>query len=60
MERFRYLYDAAELREWVAPIRDAARAARQVHVVFNNCYGNYATTNAAEMAGLLAEVTHDA
>jgi len=53
-ERFRYLYDDAELREWVAPIRDAANAASAVHVVFNNCYANYATTNALEMGALLA------
>ncbi|HYD52373.1 MAG TPA: DUF72 domain-containing protein, partial [Gemmatimonadaceae bacterium] len=55
VDRFRYLYDDAELREWIAPIRDAARAAREVHVVFNNCYGNYATTNALEFAALLAD-----
>jgi hypothetical protein len=24
-----------------------------VHLVFNNCYGNYATTNALEMGGML-------
>jgi uncharacterized protein YecE (DUF72 family) len=53
-ERFRYLYDRAELAEWIAPIREAASAAKQVHVVFNNCYGNYGTTNALEMAELLS------
>ena len=53
VERFRYLYDGAELAEWVAPIREAASAAKQVHVVFNNCYGNYATTNALELHDLL-------
>ena len=55
VERFRYLYDRAELSEWIAPIREAASAAKQVHVVFNNCYGNYATTNALEMAALLRD-----
>jgi uncharacterized protein YecE (DUF72 family) len=54
-ERFCYLYDRAQLSEWVAPIRDAARAAAEVHVVFNNCYANYGTTNALEMAALLAQ-----
>ena len=27
--------------------------AEEVHLVFNNCYGNYGTTNALEMAGML-------
>ena len=53
MEKYRYLYDAAELGEWVPRIEQAAEAAKQVHVVFNNCYGNYGTTNALEMNELL-------
>lgn len=54
-ERFRYLYDRAQLAEWVEPIREAARAAREVHVVFNNCYANYGTTNASEFATMLRD-----
>jgi uncharacterized protein YecE (DUF72 family) len=54
-ERFCYLYDRTQLAEWVSPIRDAARSADEVHVVFNNCYANYGTTNALELAALLAE-----
>jgi uncharacterized protein YecE (DUF72 family) len=57
VERFRYLYDDTELRAWLAPIREAASAAREVHVVFNNCYGNYATTNALEMGAMLERET---
>ena len=53
MEKYRYLYDSAELGEWVPRIEQAADAAEHVHVVFNNCYGNYGTTNALEMSGLL-------
>ena len=53
MEKYRYLYDSAELGEWVPRIEQAAEAAEHVHVVFNNCYGNYGTTNALEMSGLL-------
>jgi uncharacterized protein YecE (DUF72 family) len=55
VERFRYLYDDGELRTWIEPIREAMNAAKQVHVVFNNCYGNYATTNALEFAAMLEE-----
>jgi uncharacterized protein YecE (DUF72 family) len=53
-EKYRYLYDAAELQPWVARIADVDTRARETHVVFNNCYGNYGTTNAAEMMGWLA------
>jgi uncharacterized protein YecE (DUF72 family) len=54
VERFRYLYEPAELGEWVPRIRDAAAHAREVHVLMNNCYANYGTTNAREIADLLA------
>jgi uncharacterized protein YecE (DUF72 family) len=54
-ERFCYLYDRAQLSDWVSPIRDASQSADEVHVVFNNCYANYGTTNALELAALVAE-----
>ncbi len=54
-ERFRYLYDRNELQEWLPGILDAAREARRVHVIHNNCYANYGATNALEMASLLRE-----
>jgi uncharacterized protein YecE (DUF72 family) len=53
VERFRYLYDDEELGEWVPRVREAAAAARDVHVLMNNCYANYGTTNARELAALL-------
>ena len=53
VERFRYLYDEEELGEWVPRVREAASAARDVHVLMNNCYANYGTTNARELAALL-------
>jgi uncharacterized protein YecE (DUF72 family) len=52
-QRFRYLYDEAQLREWLPMIRAISEQTEEVHLVFNNCYGNYATTNALEMSGLL-------
>src|SRR5918996_1899308 len=54
VERFRYLYDDSELGEWVPRIRDAANQVPEVHVLMNNCYANYGTTNAREIADLLA------
>ena len=54
VERFRYLYDAEQLSEWVPRIQEAARKVPEVHVLMNNCYANYGTTNAREIADLLA------
>jgi uncharacterized protein YecE (DUF72 family) len=54
-QRFRYLYDETELREWLPMIRAISEQTEEVHLVFNNCYGNYATTNALEMVALLQD-----
>jgi len=53
VERFRYLYSEQELGEWVTKIIDAAKEAREVHVLMNNCYANYGTTNALEIAAMV-------
>ena len=55
-ERFRYLYSREELGEWVPRIREAAGEARETHVLMNNCYANYGTTNAREIAHLLEDL----
>jgi uncharacterized protein YecE (DUF72 family) len=54
-ERFGYLYRPAPLGEWVGRIRDLAGRSREVHVLMNNCYRDYAVQNAKELAELLAE-----
>jgi len=54
-EKYRYLYDRAELEDWLTLILELAEEAERVHVVFNNCYANYGTTNALEMGELLHE-----
>ena len=54
VERFRYLYDREQLTPWVPKLVEIAGEAEHVHVVFNNCYGNYGTTNALEMRALVA------
>jgi uncharacterized protein YecE (DUF72 family) len=54
VERFRYLYSEAEMREWVPRIREAAEEARELHILMNNCYANYGSTNARELAAMLA------
>lgn len=52
-ERYRYLYDLPQLAEWVPRIVEVAESASHTHVVMNNCYGNYGTTNADEMTSML-------
>ncbi|HEY6058400.1 MAG TPA: DUF72 domain-containing protein [Candidatus Limnocylindrales bacterium] len=59
VERFRYLYDRDELEEWVPRIRLAASEVRETHVLMNNCYANYGSTNARELAALLLEPADD-
>ena len=53
-ERFRYRYSESELREWVPKLRQLSDQAEVVHVLMNNCYSDYAVTNARELATLLA------
>jgi uncharacterized protein YecE (DUF72 family) len=55
-ERFRYLYDEDELADWAPVIRDVAQKTKQTHVLMNNCFSNYGTTNAAQLARLLEEL----
>ncbi len=54
VERFRYLYEPEVLVEWVPRIREAAEQVPEVHLLMNTCYANYGTTNAREIADLLA------
>jgi uncharacterized protein YecE (DUF72 family) len=48
-ERFGYRYGDRELDEWAAKIRGLAEEAAQTHVVFNNCYCDYAQVNAQQL-----------
>ena len=58
-ERYRYLYDAAELGDWVPRIIDVAQRTQGVHVVMNNCHANYGTANADEITALLIEADEE-
>jgi len=55
-EKFRYLYDARELEAWAPRVGEIAGRAQEVHVVMNNCYANYGTTNAIELAAMVRRV----
>lgn len=52
-ERFRYLYQPAELQPWVPRLEELAKGSQQVHAVMNNCYSDYAVRNADDLADLL-------
>jgi uncharacterized protein YecE (DUF72 family) len=41
-ERFGYRYTNAELAEWAPNVRALAQDTTGTHVLFNNCYCNYA------------------
>jgi uncharacterized protein YecE (DUF72 family) len=53
-ERFDYSYSRKELEEWLPRINELAEQAKEVHLLMNNCYGDKAVNNAAELAELLA------
>jgi uncharacterized protein YecE (DUF72 family) len=52
-QRFGYRYDDRELHEWAPRIRELAESAASTHVLFNNCYSDYAQVNARQLADLL-------
>jgi uncharacterized protein YecE (DUF72 family) len=52
-ERFGYRYSAVELDEWAPKIGGLAAEADTTHVVFNNCYSDYAQVNARQLADRL-------
>ncbi|PYC67950.1 DUF72 domain-containing protein [Micromonospora arborensis] len=53
-EKFGYHYSKRELADWAPKLRELADEAGQTHVLMNNCYRDYAQTNATTLAGLLA------
>ena len=53
-DRFGYLYEEAELEPWAPKLRELAEQTQETHVLLNNCYRNYAQTNARQLAALLA------
>jgi uncharacterized protein YecE (DUF72 family) len=52
-ERFGYRYTDEELAEWAPKVAALARDAETTHVVFNNCYRDYAQANARQLAALI-------
>jgi uncharacterized protein YecE (DUF72 family) len=53
-EKFGYRYGEAELDEWAGRLRGLAGQADTTHVLFNNCYRDWAHVNARQLTELLA------
>ena len=53
-ERFNYRYGDKELEQWAGNVKRLARDADETHVVFNNCYRDYAQVNAKQLEALFA------
>jgi uncharacterized protein YecE (DUF72 family) len=51
-ERFNYRYSEEELKTWAGNVRKLAADADETHVVFNNCYRDYAQVNAKQLEAL--------
>ena len=54
-QRFRYRYSDQELAKWSGNVRRLAEDAAETHVVFNNCYRDYAHVNAQQLARLISQ-----
>jgi uncharacterized protein YecE (DUF72 family) len=52
-ERFKYLYSKEELGDWLHRLSHLASQTRQLHVLFNNCYGDYGVRNARDIGDLM-------
>jgi len=52
-KRFRYHYSTDELERWVPRIAKLEADADRTHILMNNCYRDYATTNATDLSELL-------
>ena len=56
VERFRYLYDDGRAAGVGAAGARGGRAVEDTHVLMNNCYANYGSTNAIEFAQMLLDL----
>jgi uncharacterized protein YecE (DUF72 family) len=52
-ERFGYRYTTEELTEWVPKLQTLSKDVAETHVLMNNCYQDYAQTNAEDLNDLL-------
>jgi len=55
VERYRYLYNEEELRNWAGKVMGAINETEQTFVLFNNCYQNYGIKNAKNLQEILQQ-----
>lgn len=55
-QRFGYRYSDAELAAWAPKIATLAESVRTTYVLMNNCYRDYAQTNAHQLSAYLANL----
>ena len=53
-EKFGYRYSKAELQEWAPKLERLSNDAGETHVLMNNCYSDYAQTNAEDLIRMLS------
>jgi len=53
VERFKYLYSDEELGEWLPKLAELASKVTRLHILFNNCYGDYGVRNARDIDRLI-------
>ena len=58
-DRFGYRYSDEELKEWAPKLAGLAENPRETHVFLNNCYRDYAQTNAQQLMDLLTSIDAD-
>jgi uncharacterized protein YecE (DUF72 family) len=58
-DRFGYHYSPEELKSWAPKVAGLADQAQETHVLMNNCYSNYAQTNAQDLMDLLTDIDAD-
>lgn len=52
-ERFGYRYSERELADWAPKLRRLSAEVAETHVLMNNCYSDYAQTNAEQLISAL-------
>jgi uncharacterized protein YecE (DUF72 family) len=52
-EKFGYRYSEQELADWAPRLTALAEKTQSTHVLMNNCYSDFAQTNAEQLIGLL-------
>ena len=56
-DKYRYLYKQSELAEWLPKIREMAKEAEELHIIFKNKHADYPVKNARQLSRSLGSDT---